>query len=156
MAKQAFTFIKKFDGGLTITLESYDFTAPKKEFHIPYNVQSIVVPYVFALGLFVSEGALTQLKLGYFEVKDYDKLVEAGAEHGLVASEEMPKINRFDRIRELMKLKNKVEIEKILKKGNPTEVSAIITCAYENRDNLSASIRKLIEDECGVIMTVEE
>ena len=83
--------MKNVKGGLTIKLESWNMQLPTRFFRFLGNVEQIAIPEEYALGLFVSDGALNMLKNGYFTVSNYSELQRKAKEIGLFADAEIIK-----------------------------------------------------------------
>ena len=153
---RAFTFVKKCTGSLAITLDSYNFSSPARDFTLPHGIDKIVVPYNYALGLFVSEGARNQYKIGYFEVEQYDKLKELAAEQGILDETLVPKDGGvFDKVSKAITTNDTKKIKELLESKTPIVISALVAAAADNVKNLTSTNIKLIEDGCGVSLIVE-
>lgn len=155
MEERTYTFVKNIKGSLAINLESYDMAAPVKKFVIPFNVSKIVVPYRYALGLFVSPDALTQYKLGCFTVDDKDSLIKDAIEKGLCAGEDYPEINSMVEIEKAVKGNKVAKIREIITNGTRVEKDNLIALAKEHVGTLTTVCKNLIEQNCGVELEIE-
>lgn len=150
-----FTFIKNIKGGLGITLSSYDMMLPERTFVIPYNADRIAIPEQYALGLFISEGALNQYRNGFFTVQNIDELEAAAATIGLFAEQEKVEIYSKEEIEKALKANDHTVIDKVLERQNYVETTNLITSAREQIDSLSKSAIDKIGKACGVELEIE-
>ena len=153
---KAYTFVKNIAGQLRITLESYNMQNARQDFVLPAGVEKIIVPYQYALGLFVTPSAKHQLELGYFTVEDMDSLVEEAKSYGLVAYENDNKILTIKEVADLLQSNNIVEIENLIKRQNPVELANLFTLVRENYNAIPSGILSKIETLCGVELRIDE
>ncbi len=137
---KAYTFVKNTTGSLTFYLEAYDTTLPKRRFHFGAQTKKIIVPYVYALGLFVSESAYNQYdKLGLFKIENRDELLKDAASLGLCAYEEEEKKEEpigLDKIFAAIKTENAKEFLPLLKTLRSSEKSQVVIFVNKNKDKL--------------------
>ena len=153
--ERTFNFVRNVKGSISMTLESFDFSAPAKKFVIPYNINKIVIPYKFALGLFVSGPAYDFYKSGAFIIEDAETLIKDAVEKGLCAMEEFPEILSLVNIEKIVKSNSYTKINGILKGGNKVEIDNLLTVAKENIATLNTNCKNLIEQHCGVELEIE-
>ena len=157
MTPRTFTFVKNVKGWLYIELETYDMMGPSKMFTFGPTVDKIVIPYQYALGLFISQGALSMFRHGIFTIENINELYKAGVEHGFVAREERPEVTLMVDIENAIK-NNKVKAFKDLLKrneGNSIFATTALICARENFDGLNNEMVELIQDATGVDLRIE-
>ena len=152
--EKTYSFVKNVRGSLSFPLYNYDMTV-KRGFTIAHNVNKIVVPHQFALGLFVTPSALQQLKMGYFTIENFNDLVKEAIEKGLCAEEDYPDIASLVEIKQMVTTNNTYKIKKLLSKHNSVEISNLISFAKEHYGKLNQTNKNLIEQECGVELEVE-
>lgn len=157
MTPRTFTFIKNIKGSLVVELETYDMMGVKKNFVFGPTVDRIIVPYPYALGLFVSAGAMDQYRLGLFTIENEGDLYKAGVEMGFVAREERPDITKLVDIEAAIKGNKVRTLKELIKKGESDVVVAnsIISCARANFDTLNNEMVDLIQDATGVDLRIE-
>ena len=153
--ERTFNFVRNRKGTLSFTLESYDFSAPAKRFVIPYNIKKIVIPYKFALGLFVSGPTYNFYRNGNFTIEDAEVLIKDAIEKGLCSAEEYPDVVSLDRIEKIVKENSYTKIKGVLKGGNKVEIDNLLLAAKENLDTLNVNCKNLIEQHCGVELEIE-
>lgn len=153
--ERTFNFVRNIQGSISMTLETFDFSAPAKKFVIPHNINKIVVPYKFALGLFVSGPAYDFYKSGAFIIEDAEILIRDGIEKGLCSAEEHPEITSLINIEKIVKSNSYTKINGILKGGNKTEIDNLLMVAKENLATLNVNCKNLIEQHCGVELEIE-
>lgn len=152
---RAYTFVKNIGGSLRITLDSYDMQLAQKDFFIPSNVEKIVVPYKYALGLFISDGAKQQFEQGYFTIEDYEELRNEAIKLGLAAGEPRKTISP-KKIAEAVQNRDMDFINKILRSNNAVDIANLIIIVRENFGQVSNDIIQRVEDACGVELKVDE
>lgn len=155
MAQTTYTFVKNVKGKLVISLDTFDMQAPTRNFVISHTLEKIVVPYNYALGLFVSPSALSQYRNGYFKIENVKELIRDGIERGLAAREEFPDVIPMSDIESFVKANNVKKIKSILDKKDPVEVQNLLVYARENVGNLTVDVRNQIENACGVELELE-
>lgn len=153
--ERTFNFVRNTKGTLSFVLESFDYSAPAKKFVIPHNVTKIVVPYKFALGLFVSSQAYKFYKDGKIIIEDVKELVEDAVNKGLCALEEHPEVESLINIEKIVKSNSYTKIKSLLTSGSKADINNILVIAKENLDTLNVNCKNLIEQHCGVELEIE-
>lgn len=153
---KAYTFVKNIGGQLRISLESYNMQNARQDFVMPAGVDRVIVPYQYALGLFVSPSAYNQYKLGYFTVEDIDSLIAEATSFGLVAAKGDQSILTLKQVAELLKDGNLPGIEALIQRKNPVELANLFTIVRENYNKVPAGILSKIETLCGVELKIDE
>ena len=74
MTPRTFTFVKNVKGWLYIELDTYDMMGARKTFVFGPTVDKLVIPYPYALGLFVSQGAMDMYEQGIFTIENVNEL----------------------------------------------------------------------------------
>lgn len=152
---RAYTFVKNVGGSLRITLDSYDMQLAQKDFFIASGVDRIVVPYKYALGLFISDSAKQQFDQGYFNIEDYEDLKNEAIGLGLAAGEVTQTITPRE-IAEAIQKRDMVYIDKILRSNNAVDLANLIVIIRENFGKVSNDIIQRVEEACGVELKVDE
>lgn len=152
---RAYTFVKNVGGSLRITLDSYDMQLAQKDFFIASGVDRIVVPYKYALGLFISDSAKQQFDQGYFNIEDYEDLKNEAIGLGLAAGEVVQTITPRE-IAEAIQKRDMVYIDKILRSNNAVDLANLIVIIRENFGKVSNDIIQRVEEACGVELKVDE
>lgn len=150
-----YTFVKNVKGGLTITLESWNMQLPKRDFNLVGNVEQIAIPEEYALGLFVSDGALRMLKKGYFKVSNYSDLQKRAKEIGLFADDDIIKTYSKEDIEKFLLKQDSKKVAEIINRNLRVEMDNLITIARENLDKLPSGMITQIEDACGAELRIE-
>lgn len=153
---KAYTFVKNIAGQLRISLETYNMQNAMQDFVIPAGVEKVIVPYQYALGLFVSPSALNQYRAGYFTVEDIESLVADAREYGLVAAQEEKTVLTIKEVAVLLQENNIKQIESLIQRRNPVELANLFTLVRENYDKVPAGILTKIETLCGVELRIDE
>lgn len=152
---RAYTFVKNVGGSLRITLDSYDMQLAQKDFFIASGVDRIVVPYKYALGLFISDSAKQQFDQGYFNIEDYEDLKNEAIGLGLAAGEVTQTITPRE-IAEAIQKRDMVYIDKILRSNNAVDLANLIVIIRENFGKVSNDVIQRVEEACGVELKVDE
>lgn len=154
--KQAYTFVKNIRGSLHFTLDSYNMQLPTKDFFIPYNADRIIVPFAYALGLFISDGALTSFNQGCFTIEDYESLKAAAEEVGFLPSEK-PTIKFTIKEIEKILLDGKIEkVKEVINSKDFVSVNNLLVLAHEHLKELPSGIIRVINESCGVELEIDE
>lgn len=152
---RAYTFVKNIGGSLRITLDSYDMQLAQKDFVIPSGVEQIVVPYKYALGLFISDSAKQQFDQGYFTIEDYEDLRNEAIALGLAAGE-VRKTLAPKEIAEAVQKRDMKFIDKVLSSNNAVDLANLIVIVRENFGKVSNDITQRVEEACGVELKIDE
>lgn len=152
---RTFSFVKNVKGGLSFELDSYDMTLPRKTFSIPYNVDKIVVPEQYALGLFISEDALQAFEQGYFTVDQYEELERMGEAIGLTAARTPRHVYTGAEITKAVVTGDMAVLDDILNSTNPIDISNLMVIVNSMMDQIPGGVISKIENACGVDLRVE-
>lgn len=157
MTPKTFVFKKNIKGYLFIDLETYDMMGAPKTFIFGPTVDRLVIPYPYALGLFVSQSAMDQYKLGCFTIEREDELFKAAIEQGFVAAEDKPDIALLVDVENIIKNNKVSKMRDLIKKAetDATLVDNILSCAREHFDTLSNEMVELIQTAAGVDLRIE-
>lgn len=150
-----YTFVKNVKGGLTITLDSWNMQLPTRNFNLIGNVRQIAIPEDYALGLFVTDGALSMMKSGYFTVANFAELQKKAREIGLFADEEVENCYSIEDIEKILVKQNSKKVEEIIARNKRVEIDNLITLAREHIEELPSNIVRQIEDACGAELRIE-
>lgn len=153
---KAYTFVKNIGGQLRITLETYNMQNAAQDFVMPAGVDKVIVPYQYALGLFVTPAALSQYKLGYFTIENVESLIEEATQVGLTIPQDRNKVLSLRDIAQLIQSGNTNAIEDLLRRGNPVERDNLFLLVRENYDKIPSGVLTKIETVCGVELKVDE
>jgi hypothetical protein len=157
MTPRTFTFVKNVKGSLYIDLETFDMMGATKTFVFGPTIDKLIIPYPYALGLFVSPSALDMYRNGIFTIENDAELYKAGVEQGFVAREERPDVTRLVDIEAAIKGNKVRALKDIIAKGenDPVVVNNVVYCAREFFDSLSNEMVELIQTATGVDLRVE-
>lgn len=155
MENKAYTFVKNVKGSLSFPLDSYNMQLPTKWFDIPANAERIIVPFPYALGLFITDAAMKQYENGYFTILDYESLKKSAEEIGFLPREEVKVVYDAKTIEKALKDGNIEVVKKILNEGGPAALDTLLILAKENLDTLNNGITHAINDTCGVELEIE-
>jgi hypothetical protein len=150
-----YTFVKNVKGGLTITLDSWNMQLPTRNFNLIGNVRQIAVPEDYALGLFVTDGALSMMKSGYFTIANFAELQKKAREIGLFADDEVETCYSIEEIEKILVKQNSKKVEEIIARNKRVEIDNLITLAREHIEELPSNIVRQIEDACGAELRIE-
>lgn len=157
MTPKTFVFKKNIKGTLFIDLETYDMMGVPKTFVFGPSIDQLVIPYPYALGLFVSQSAMNQYKLGCFTIEREDELFKAAVEQGFVAAEEKPEIARLVEVENIIKNNKVSKLRELVKRAENDVllVNNILSCAREHFDTLSNEMVDIIQQAAGVDLRIE-
>lgn len=157
MTPRTFTFVKNVKGSLYIDLETFDMMGVRKTFVFGPTIDKLVIPYPYALGLFVSPSALAMYRSGIFTIENENELYKAGVEQGFVAREEKPEVTKLIDIENAIKGNKIRALKDLIVKGkeDPVVVNNVLSCAREYFDGLSNEMVELIQDATGVDLRIE-
>lgn len=155
MTEQAvfYDIVRVRPGTLVLNLPSYDSTAQNRKVVIPYNVEKVRVPRMYALGIFV-DGTLEQMyKEGSFRVEPSKQFEEE------VAAIFFPVENKAnvlpqDKVLELLTKGNRVRIKELAAESDVNR-TIILTVAREHIGEIPSSMIADLEKMFGVELTVE-
>lgn len=150
-----YTFVKNVTGGLTITLDSWNMQLPTRDFRFTGSIEQITIPEEYALGLFVSDGAMYMLRNGYFTIANYHDLQKKAKEIGLFADDEILKVYSKAEIEKFLLKQDSKKIAEIIKRDLSVEMDNLIALAREHLDKLPSNIITQIEDACGAELRIE-
>ena len=150
-----YTFVKNVKGGLTIKLDSWNMQLPTRSFSLVGNVNQIAIPEEYALGLFVSDSALSMFKNGYFRINNLNELQKSAKEIGLFADTELTNCYSVEEIEKFVSKNDVKKIQSIIDEGKRVEIDNLVTIVREKIDSLPSSIIKQVEDACGAELRIE-
>ena len=150
-----YTFVKNVKGGLSFTLDSWNMQLPQRTFTIRHNIEQIAIPEDYALGLFISSGALDMYKLGYFIIPDFKELKNKASELGLFADEEVKGVMSVKEIEKIVKANNERALDKLIATGSKVELDNLFIIARENFGTLTSGVISKIEKACGAELRIE-
>lgn len=150
-----YTFVKNVKGGLSITLDSWNMQLPRRVFTLRHNIEQIAIPEDYALGLFVSSGALNMYKNGYFTIADFKSLKEKAKDLGLFVEQEPNYVVSVKDIDKMVKGNDEKAIDKLIGRGNPVELNNLFIAARENYETLTSNVISKIEKACGAELRIE-
>ena len=129
----------------------------RKTFVFGPTISKLVIPYPYALGLFVSPSALEMYRNGIFTIENDSELYKAGVEQGFVAREEKPDVTKLIDIENAIKGNKIRALKDLIVKGkeDPVVVNNVLSCAREYFDGLSNEMVELIQDATGVDLRIE-
>lgn len=150
-----YTFVKNVKGGLTITLNSWNMQLPTRNFTMSGNVEQLAIPEDYALGLFISDGALNMFQEGYFTIGNLKELQAKARELGLFADNEVDNCYTIKEIENFVVKQNVKKIQEIITNNKFVEFDNLVVIAREHIDELPSNIITQIEDACGAELRIE-
>lgn len=150
-----YTFVKNVKGGLSFTLESWNMQLAPRTFTIKHNIEQIVVPRDYALGLFASSSALDMYKSGYFTINNFSDLKKQAKELGLYADEGIADVLTVKDIEKIIKTNNDKALDKLIANGTKVEMDNLVIVARENFSELTSNVISKIEKACGAELRIE-
>lgn len=151
---RSYVFVKNISGSLNIALDSYNMALPRREFIIPFNVDTIMIPHTYALGLFITQDALNAFNQGLFSIQQYEELQQEGIDLGLAIGIDVPNIKSVSQLKELLINDDMNAICKVITDKKPTEICNLISAAVDCYDDLKSAMITKIETACGVELSV--
>lgn len=156
MTEQAvfYDIVRTVSGSLCLNLPSYDSTAPNRKVSIPYNVEKVRVPRIFALGIFV-DGTLEKMyKEGYFRVEPAKQFEAEVAAIFFPVEDKAPTITEKEALDLLIK-GNRVRVRELLA-NNAAAHQIILTVATEHLGEIPTSMVADLEKMLGVELRIDE
>lgn len=150
-----YTFVKNVKGGLTITLDSWNMQLPTRNFSMSGNVTQIAVPEDYALGLFISDSALSMFYNGYFVVSNLKELQNKARELGLFADAEIDNCYTVQEVENFVVKQNVKKIQEIIDNHKFVEFDNLVTIVREHIDELPSNIISQVEEACGAELRIE-
>ena len=155
MENKAYTFVKNVKGSLTFPLDSYNMSLPTKMFTIPVNADRVIVPFPYAMGLFITDAAMKQYENGYFSILDYESLKQSAEEIGFLPRTAVENKYTPKYIEKTLVDGDVNKVKDILNNGGKAAVDTLLVIAKENYEQLNNSIIRTISDTCGVELGIE-
>lgn len=146
-----FAMVKNFVGGMAVTVEAYDFSAPARTINFNFNQEKMYLPVKWALGVFVTPGALRQMEKGYFTFENLDALIQMAEELGYYVPDSIrePKVT----IKEMAKALRGSDMEflkKITTNVSNKVKSDLTSTAQTMYSNLNQSVIQFLEKQLKV------
>jgi hypothetical protein len=146
-----FALVKNFVGGMAVTLEAYDFSAPARTIHFNFNQEKMYLPAKWALGVFVTPSALQQMEKGYFTFENLDALIQMAEELGYYVPDSIrePKVT----IKEIAKALRSSDMEflkKITLNLSNKLKSDLTSTAQSMYSSLNQSVIEFLEKQLKV------
>jgi hypothetical protein len=142
-----FTMVKNCPGSLVVNLFIQDFTAPERKIRFSWDQEYQYIPTKWALGVFVTDSALKQLKEGYFTFENLDLLIKLADEEGYYVPESIRenKTPTLKEIKRVLLTNNKKEVQNLMQNASNKVVADLIISAREIYKSLSVDLVTWIE-----------
>ena len=146
-----FAMIKNFVGGMAVTVEAYDFSAPARTLHFNFNQEKMYLPAKWALGVFVTPGALGQMEKGYFTFENLDELIKQAEDLGYYVPDSIkePKVT-LKEMKTALRSGDVKTVEKLVKNISGKNKTDLISLARAMYNNLNQSVIGYLEKELRV------
>lgn len=148
-----YDIVKNCKGGLTLKLPAFDASLNDRTVSLPFGVEKVRVPRVYALGVFVNNTLTKMYEQGYFSVEPAAEFKKD------VADIFTPVLNVVEivddkTILEYLTRGNRVAIKKLIEE-NGVNRDNVLTIARANVNSLSTSMVKDLEKILGIELLVE-
>lgn len=133
-----FILMNNYKGSLLIKIDPYDFAGPTRSFRVRHNIEKLPIPANYALGVFMSPGALRLMEAGYFVFEDVETLIKMAESKGLYVPDSIK--NRKFTLKDFERVLIKGDVEKIKKElegASRKTIRDVITIARELYSRLS-------------------
>jgi hypothetical protein len=146
-----FRMIKNYVGGLSVVLNPYDFAIPPRRIDFRFDQEVQYIPAKFAIGVFVSDGALKQMEKGYYTFENLETLIKMAEDLGYHVPDSIkePKISLKD-LKALLKKGDVKEMEKTLINASSKVIGDLVTLAKKMYSDLSVNTVQYIEKKYKV------
>ena len=148
---QSFIMVKNVEGALAVNLEAHDFSTPARTIHFRFNQESQHIPLKWAVGTFVSTGALQQMETGYFTFENLSELIKVAEEMGYYVPDSIkePKVEIKEIKRAILKDDRKA-LEKIMLNMSTKTRADILSIARSSYAKLNNESVGFLETKLGV------
>ena len=145
-----FVMVKNVVGALAVDLEAHDFSTPTKTFRFRFNQDTQHIPAKWAVGTFVSPGALSQMENGYFTFDNLGDLIKLAESMGYYVPDSIkePKVT-LKEMKKILLADNVQSLEKITKYMSTKTRSDLITLAQKYYDKLNSGTISYLEKTLG-------
>jgi len=152
--RKRFTMVKNFGGGLAVLLESEDYSVPARKIVFGYQEEEKQIPVKWAIGTFVSDSAMKQLKLGYFTFKELDELIAMAEDMGHYVPDYVraPEVT-IRELRKIIRSGNLGELKRVFPGLSKKDKTDLVAMGQKLYNNLNMSIISYIESELKVSLT---
>lgn len=148
-----FTMVKNYRGTISVFLEPFDLSAPGRLIIIKHDKQFQVVPTKWALGVFTTDGATTQLEKGYITFENFDLLIELAESEGLYVPDSIKNPKVTIKQMEKLLLKNDIEnIDKLLERATKKTILDFIATAKDLKSRLNYATVTYIKNKFNVTL----
>ena len=149
----SFVMVKNYRGGLAVELEPYDFSAPARKINFRFNQEKQHVPLKWALGVFVTDSAMSMLGRNYFTFENLEKLIQMAEEKGLYVPDSIkePKVTS----KELQKIISKndlTELKRVMVGASKTKIADMVALARKVLPKLNYETIQYIENTYKVTL----
>ena len=149
-----FVMLKNYEGGLVVKLDPHDFSTPARRIDFAFNQERQYIPAKYAIGVFVSDGALRQMERNYFTFENLDVLIEMAESMGFYVPDSIksPKVT----LKEIRTMLSKGEVNKIkdiLGRADRKTKDDFLASAIKLYGTLNMGVINTVEKELGVSLT---
>ncbi len=148
--RSTFVMVKNVVGALAVDLESHDFSTPTKTFRFRFNQDTQHIPAKWAVGTFVSPGALNQMENGYFTFDNLGELIKLAEGMGYYVPDSIkePKVT-LQEIKKILLGDNLKALERITKQMSTKTRSDLISLGQKYYGKLNAGTISYLEQALG-------
>lgn len=146
-----FKMVKNSEGSLAVTLEAHDFSTPPRTIIFKWDKYEQNIPIKWAVGTFVSDGALRQMEKGYFTFENLEVLIEMAEEMGHLVPDTIkePKVT-LKEITKALRNADMKAIDQITYYMTNKIRSDIVRVAKKLYSNLNMSVIQHLENKLNV------
>jgi len=148
---QSFVMVKNVEGALAVNLDAHDFSTPTRTIHFRFNQDTQHIPLKWAVGTFVSTGALQQMESGYFTFENLQELIKVAEEMGYYVPDSIkePQVNIKD-IRKALIDDNRKVLEKFFLNMSTKTRADMLSIARSLYSKLNTGSIEYLEGKLGV------
>lgn len=149
-----FMLVNNYKGSLLVEIDSYDFSRPTRSFKLRHNVPKLAIPTNYALGIFITPGALRLMERGYYVIENVETLIKMAEDKGFYVPDSIK--NRKYTLEDFKNLLIKgdiKEMEKQLTQATRKTARDVIALAREVYSKLSVQMVQLIEQRYKVVLS---
>jgi len=143
--------VNNYAGALGVRLESEDFSTPARTILFKHDQDEKIIPLKWAIGVFVSDGALNQMEKGYFTFKEIKEFIEMAEKMGHYVPDSIkePKIS-LKEMKMALRKGNMKEIKRFMPLLTNRAKADLIATAQGLYGNLNMEVISLLENELKV------
>lgn len=149
--RKQFVMLKNTAGGLTVYLESYDFSVPGRPIHFKHDQEKNYIPVKWAIGTFITPSAVKQMELGYFTFENLDELIKQAEDLGYYVPDSIkePKVT-LKEMKTALRSGDVKAVEKLVLNISGKSKTDLIALARVMYNNLNQSVIGYLEKKLRV------